>query len=239
MGIIVLDYVSLFFGVTGVFLAILFYIKSKKNKVLVYLTQSFSLISKEVTSIENFSAQYNGKPLESLSVTNVMFWNYGNTTIDGSDIASLDNLVFELAKGVLILDSQVIKSSKEANGVKINANANVLYFDFDYIEPKQGFVVRVLHTGEGFLVHGTVKGGSLKRFNNSRNLRHVLSLVGLFIAALLVLYMLIFGATSRIFEAWLWCILVGSFLLIPPPSSKLNGMKVDKDIEVAFKGKDG
>jgi len=157
--------VSMGLGLTGIVLAIFFYFKSRSIRRIVYLKRSFSLLGKSTTSLDNFSASYQGKELSSLRASKIMLWNCGNTTISKTDIANSEKLSINLPNENRILESRVLSASNKSNEVTLNLdneNSSTI-IEFEYLDPGQGLVVSILHTGyeRQIDVKGIIKGGSI------------------------------------------------------------------------------
>ena len=106
---------------------------------------------------------YHGKHVDRLTRTHVIFWNSGKRIIHGSDIVADDAVRCELSSGALALEVRVIKHTRDANKftAMIDDNSqNRVLLNFDYLDPKDGAVVELLHTDSvrDPAVKGTIRG---------------------------------------------------------------------------------
>ena len=110
---------------------------------------------------------YAGKPVPRLSVARVTVWNCGDTTIDGSMLVSKDPLMLISHEGGEVLDVQMefdAQLGKRGAGISLDtlctSTANI---SFDFLNPMEGFTVRILHTGvdPDMKISGALKGGTV------------------------------------------------------------------------------
>ena len=108
---------------------------------------------------------YADKPVSRLAVARVTVWNCGDTTIDGSMLVSKDPLMLLSNEGGEVLDVQM---EFDAQIGKRGANISLDTLDtsksnisFDFLNPMEGFTVRILHTGVDpeMKISGALKGG--------------------------------------------------------------------------------
>lgn len=138
----------------------------RKKKQLSTSRRVSSIISGGKTRPSKLKAQYDGKEIDSLTVTQLFIWNSCNTVIRSSDIAMSDPLRIICRETSEILESRIIKTSAEANGFKlIQEIGSEVTITFDYIEPGEGVMLQVLHTGthKDLALNGTVIGGTAIR----------------------------------------------------------------------------
>jgi hypothetical protein len=92
-------------------------------------------------------------------------WREGRGTVRGSDVVSADPITLRVPAGQRILDAALLLQTKPTNGVIVevdlhdpDAGATV---SFEYLDPRQGAAIEVLHTAESpesVEVTGTVMG---------------------------------------------------------------------------------
>jgi len=150
-------------GIGGIILAIIFYRRSKRVKKLSYAVRSFSLVSSSTSSLPEFLATYKGCPVTNLTAVKMILWNSGNETLAYSDIAKADQIRISLPPKVEILDVRVNVPSNPANLLKVHRNPEINEADikFDYLGPKEGALISLLHTGGSEskpTIVGTIKG---------------------------------------------------------------------------------
>lgn len=153
-------------GALGLVLAIVFYFKSKKDRIPCYVVSSNTLIEGIDKALDGLQLLYKGQPQSRISVTKIAIWNDGRETIDRNDFV-LANPVRVLCPPVLdILDVRVSQVSSEANPVNIGnplkLDEHISYsIDFEYLDYKDYFVIQLVHNGDvaqRFSVDGKIKG---------------------------------------------------------------------------------
>ena len=107
--------------------------------------------------------QYRNKEVERLSSSIVWVWNDGNGTLQKSEIADLDQL--SLKFDGRILDHKIRGSTNIAisGNTELPSNENrVIRYSFEFLNPRDGLVLEVLHTGTSRRPEclGTVKNPS-------------------------------------------------------------------------------
>jgi hypothetical protein len=106
---------------------------------------------------------YRNLPVDALASSTVVIWNAGTTTLEGSAIITNDRLRLELGAKAKVLSAELVKVSREV--IKFSAVASperedLVLLGFEFLDPGDGAVVRVLHTGIKLhaAVRGTIKG---------------------------------------------------------------------------------
>ncbi len=157
-----LNLLFLILAVGSIIISLILYLKSRKEKILVYVTKSFNLIHNSVAKVPGLSIKYEGNTLDTLTLTKIAFWNNGKGTINSNDIAPTDNLVVFPNEDILILEAAITYKSRESNNFGVAKKGNSIAVNFDYIDFHQGVIIDVYHTGQtdkSLLIKGTVKGG--------------------------------------------------------------------------------
>lgn len=154
---------SLLVGVIGIILAVIFYFKTRKVKLPVYILRSFNLFNSELKKTENIEIKYLGENIKNLTASKFIFWNGGRATIDKSDIPESSKLTIKTKGNVVIYGAEVIFSTNESNRISIDRtfNKNEIVVNFEYLDRYQGAIVKILHSGESsndLEISGIVKG---------------------------------------------------------------------------------
>lgn len=90
---------------------------------------------------------YMSNKIESLEITNFIFWNLGNQTIKRDDLARA--LTIKSSNGIEILTAEILYGNHKENQVKIiSQNKDEIELDFFFLNVKDGCVVRIVHTGD-------------------------------------------------------------------------------------------
>jgi len=170
-------------GVIGIVLAIVFYIRGKRTKKLIFDVQVFGLLSDTTASLKDFAATYQEQPLSRLTAAKILLWNSGTDVIDRKDVAETEPIRISVPKGFEILEAVVSICPEPTNNVSVEhiANGNEAIIRFDYIGCREGCIVSLLHTGSEYdmpTVVGTMKGaGHPEKYLPSKFLR-ILDIVG-------------------------------------------------------------
>lgn len=164
-------------GVAGIVLGFVtsyvFYLIQLKRRELCWSIDSASLIKGYSSLFEKLEILYGGQKIENLTVSKIVIWNNGNETIDGKDIAIPPHIYPRDEENTKILDAKIIKTSTLGNGFEIleKSDDSILLFQFDYLDPNQGAVIQIIHTGISvlpFILDGEVKGVKEVEYKSKR-----------------------------------------------------------------------
>lgn len=154
-----LNLIFLILALVSFLASIYFYIKSKRDKVPVYLAKTFPLIKDNIASIDGLGIFYNGTPIKSLYLTRIAFWNSGRETINRADITGNDPARITSETNNRVLGAKLSYSRRPANDGSIEKHGEDLYISFDFLDQDDGLIVDVYHTSDSKLkVSGTIKG---------------------------------------------------------------------------------
>ncbi len=105
---------------------------------------------------------YHGKPIQRLTRTVITFWNSGRGVLRSEDVVRGHPIRVTFRPDTVILDVRVRAVTRAVLGFQstIVPDAKAIAIDFDYMDPGDGAVMDILHTGgfESPTFHGTVKG---------------------------------------------------------------------------------
>lgn len=155
-----------FIGLLGLVLAVVFYVKAKKDRVPIYELSSSTLIDGVDKTLEGLQLHYRGQPQSRITVTKIAFWNEGRETIDKGDLVGADPVRIDCPPDVAILDAQIIQlSSSSVQGALrpyVNSDGRQSYaIEFEYLDHRDYVVVQLAHNGhdaESFSIAGKIKG---------------------------------------------------------------------------------
>jgi len=139
-------------GVTGILAGFFFSLKfSKKSPRPAYQRSYLPLIGKEEdylpSEVEVF---YQGRKVERLTKSKVVFWNDGNEVLERSKFVLGDPVTVTFPQETNILSFHVVKTTREVTNfsvAKLPSANNALRIEFDYLDPKDGAVIEILHDG--------------------------------------------------------------------------------------------
>ena len=133
----------------GIFLAIFFYLKGKKEQKPTFSIRSFNLVkefSKKITSIELL---HFGEKVENLTITKVAFWNDGDKPIRKDDIAAADPLKIVVDNKYEIFEADILDGTTNAATqfelVKKDNKSRLITFDF--LSHNEGAIIQIAHSG--------------------------------------------------------------------------------------------
>ena len=136
-------------AIIGLFLAIFFYIKSKKVKLPYYAISSQNIVRDLVSRIDSLEMLYAGERIENLTATKIAFWNAGNDTIKREDIPDKAPLTINVKKGYKILNAIILHFIEKSNefSIHISDDKSHITIDFEYLDKNEGVIIQLLHTG--------------------------------------------------------------------------------------------
>lgn len=157
--------ISLVLTIFSIILAYYFYYRSLNIKLPCYNRRSRLLINPTLTAQNPIKVTFNKKAVNTLSLAYIAFWNNGRATINRDDIAGTDPLRIVSSKDCRILAADIAVANRAVNNFKVTLlqESNVITIDFDFIDHKNGAVIRIYHTGvdhQDIDLIGTIKGTS-------------------------------------------------------------------------------
>jgi len=174
---------------------------NKERKEITYANKTNILIENNNSFIDKLSIKYDNKEISGLCISRIAIWNSGNRVINSNDIANGKELCISMNDENQILDSTLVFLSEETNKFKIKkVNNTAIKLLFDYIEPKHGAIIQIIHTGTKKNIDYSVKikgGKQLKNYydfiknkkskpkNKSNELANLISMS---VASLTILY---------------------------------------------------
>lgn len=153
--------IGLVLGVFGTVFSIYTYKVGKERRVLLFKKSEIDIIGGSQSALsDRIEIRFDGNAIPRVTKTTFWIWNEGNRTIDGAAVAKSDPLRIEIPENSTLLESTIL-ASDDANDVSmIQATSNATVIGFEFLEPKQGFKVTLIHTAktnEAALL-GTLKG---------------------------------------------------------------------------------
>jgi hypothetical protein len=201
---IVLAYRGEILAALSIVLAIVVYIKSRRFKSAFYFVETNHIIGSAPRRFRGLEVLYNGSNIESFSASKIFLWNRGTEAIRGTDIAPAAPLLVNQRDGEVILDHKVLYCSSPHSKVSSHSQENGgVLIAFDYLDPKNGLILEVLHTGgPGTIsVSGSIiGGGEVRHRRNPRGIRELVS-IPIFVVCLLSLWL---GLVAIFGEGSIW-----------------------------------
>lgn len=130
---------------------------AKKHKISCYVdTREFFDLNKDLKKTD-LQITYEGIPLKSLAQSYIYIWNSGNEIIDKSDLSTINPLQICLEDSDQVFEYKVKKVTRDVISPSLKDNKKI---NFEYLDPKDGFVIEVLHSSHDtkkLTVEGVVK----------------------------------------------------------------------------------
>lgn len=156
------NWVGVLVGIIGLVTAYFFYRRSLIRPRLVFRSNTVHVVGKNPRFPSKLKIFYGSKEVPKVVKTSVVLWNDGNTTLSTNQITASDPLRIEIHGESELLDVDVSRVSREVNAFTANISPNspsTIDISFDYLDPKDGALIRILHTKEvDFNVKGTLRG---------------------------------------------------------------------------------
>lgn len=162
---------SLSLGIVGIFLAILFYLKGKKNKIPIFSVRSYNLVNELSGKIQKLEVLYSGNKINNLTISKIAFWNDGNETIKNQDIAPADPIKILIDDKFEIFEAEILEKKEANNFELIDLDYKSKIISFDFLAHNEGAIFKVIHSGKSskdISIVGTIIGSNRpKEFNSN------------------------------------------------------------------------
>ena len=150
-------------AILGIILSIYFYLKSKKKRKISFKKSTYMLVRNINEELKDLEIKYKNIVIENLSITKFAIWNDGNTKLENLDFASIMPFAIEAKKKSKVLNASILIKSEEANNftIEMDTEKNKILIYFEYMDPKEGLVIQILHTGnaDDLKLVGKIKSG--------------------------------------------------------------------------------
>lgn len=147
----------------GFAISYFFYKRSRREPRLCEKVVAVRVLDRmEARLAEEVAISYKGESVPRLAVATVYLWNAGNETLHGAALIPLDPVRATVQGEGRILNAQIERNPRPACNaqVRVDDSLNSVSVAFDFLDPGDGFSVRVLHTGAKAQVRidGSLKG---------------------------------------------------------------------------------
>ena len=136
--------------------------RNKERKEFSYCLKSNILIKKKKSKFEKLYISYADQAIDNLCVSRISIWNSGNKTLTNSDMVESKEITLSMQGENKVLDEELIAVSEETNKFSITKiDDHTVKIIFDYVEPQDGVVMQIIHTGteQDVLIDCKIKGG--------------------------------------------------------------------------------
>ena len=142
-----INVIFLVLAIAGILSSIYFYIRSRRERRLVFHVRTFPLIRKSIGTVPELSIAYRGKPVTTLSLTRLALWNAGSQTITKADIVASEPLRVRAEGEGEILAAQVSFTRRPAAHLAANLDAMSILLSFDFLDQSDGGILDIYHSG--------------------------------------------------------------------------------------------
>ncbi|MEK4276491.1 hypothetical protein [Paenibacillus sp. FSL R7-0026] len=155
---------NMIFTGIGLLASLLFFLLSKSKARLNYHTTKLQIIGNVSLKLPgDFEVTLSGERIESLHKSQLIIWNGGTSTINGTDITKDEPLKVVFDSGTKIFNVSLTGLTREINKFKATSSENTgneVELTFDFLDKKDGVLIDVLHTESrlGPRIMGTIKG---------------------------------------------------------------------------------
>ena len=154
--------------VATVVVSVLVTLKLARTKDPSWALRGVNVLRDHVAQVEGLEILYHSKPIESLTVSRLLFWNRGLEAIRNDDIAPDHPIQVACLGDIRMMARSILETNHDACHVTATEIEDERMFTlrFNHLNHGDGVVVQVIHTGtspDSITVHGEVIGASVKR----------------------------------------------------------------------------
>lgn len=156
-----LNILYLVLALLSILVAIIQTRKVEKKKKIYYDVRSINVLSESLKEKGKIQVIYNKSKIEDLTISKILIWNGGNTPIRRDDIANRDPVTIQFTDQYDILNAEFVYKSSIANNFSMDLMDAGIKVDFDFLDPKQGCLIKLAHTGNSssdVILTGTIIG---------------------------------------------------------------------------------
>jgi hypothetical protein len=156
------NWVGSLIGLIGILIAIVSWLSSRARSRLASQVNSLQLLGSNPALPNEIEFLFKGSVVPKVTLSRVAIWNMGNTTLRRDQIIATDPVRITTTEGSIVLEARILKRTRQVNDFSVGLRhgfANEVECQFDYLDPRDGAVVEVIHTGnEQINVVGTLRG---------------------------------------------------------------------------------
>lgn len=140
------------------------------SKQLAWSIRNIGGIGDRIQSVQGFSLQFDGAPVENVMVAEIVLWNSGREIIDETDFDQ--DAAFQIRaiveRGASILDIQTIEQNARTANVQATLSGDCMSarITFRALRPEEGAAFQIVHSGratEAVSVAGALINGTLRQ----------------------------------------------------------------------------
>lgn len=139
-------------GIVGIATGYLFFLATRKRKLLRHEIKTKILIRNFEYEIDGLQISYHNNPIKNLAVTTVYLWNAGRDVIRKSDIPSTDPIGFFVQGSLVGHPKLELYDSRNKNQFELRygEHENGFIVDFSYIDFRDLCIIEFFHTFSDF-----------------------------------------------------------------------------------------
>lgn len=101
----------------------------------------------DLASNPALGVQYGNQRIPNLNVLTALVWSSGRKEVRASNVASSDPVAIDLPEGTQVLEASLLHQSRAGNRVQVSHTARRIHVEFEFLNPKDFFLVHCLYTG--------------------------------------------------------------------------------------------
>ncbi len=138
-------------GLLGLALALLEHRRHKIGNRLWYQAETVCLVDEGFrgTTPTKLRLRYGSRSIPIALLTRMVIWNAGTSVLTGETVVESDPLRICVCESAEVLEVRIVRATRHTNGLTVEqgcARASSVTLAFDYLEPRDGCVVELLHT---------------------------------------------------------------------------------------------
>ncbi len=140
-----------------------------KRKQIGFLYKMILLVDNSLSKVEGLDILFQGKPIDSLAVTHVKFFNSGNTIIERDDVYKNHEIRIGFDNSdISISSSRVVYQSSDTINATVSISDGSAVVSFDTLEKRDSLIISIYHnhsTNPKPQVSGKIKEGKIIDFS--------------------------------------------------------------------------
>jgi hypothetical protein len=156
------NWIGTLIGIAGIVIGVILWFSSRTRSRLAAQTNTLELVGPNAVLPTEIEFLFRGAKVSNVAMSRIAIWNIGNTTIKGDQIVGSDPVRIVTSEGSSILETTIRQCTRQVNGVSCvlrQGTTNEVEYRFDYLDPGDGALIQLIHTGSDIVkVLGTLRG---------------------------------------------------------------------------------
>jgi hypothetical protein len=149
-------------GIIGIVSGLVLAYSFRPRSRLAAQTNTLELAGSNAVLPNEIEFLFRGNTVPNVTMSRIAIWNIGNTTIKGDQIVNSDPLRIVTSDGSNVLEATIRNRTRQVNGISCllrQGTSNEVECRFDYLDPSDGALIQLIHTGSDEIkVLGTLRG---------------------------------------------------------------------------------